>query len=126
MDISRQKYWTRLLFSSQPRDQTHICWIGRRILYDCTTCKLSVYLQAVCLSVERTPPCSCLTYFGLKWRAVLGELSLIDPCKGSGFSQCHFRLVFIYNIWNCEDPLNKIVLSFGLRKMWLQILTAIC
>ena len=94
------------------------------------------YLQAVCI------PASCLylcrknsslllpNLFGLKWRTVLGELSSVDPCKGSGFSQCHFRLGFIYGIWNCEDPLrvgvNKTALSFGLRKMWLQILTAIC
>ena len=130
MEFSRKGYGIRLPFSSQPRNQTHVYWIGRRILYHSDTCKLSVYLQAVYISVERTPPCSCLTCFGLKWRTVLGELSSVDPCKGSGFSQCHFRLGFIYGIWNCEDPLkvgvNKIALAFGLRKMWLQILTAIC
>ena len=82
------------------------------------------YLQAVCIPASCLSLCrknssfSCLTYFGLKWRTVLGELSLIHPCKGSGFSQCHFRLGFIYDIWNYEDPLNvgvnKIVRSFGL------------
>ena len=35
MGFSRQEYWIRLPFSFQPRNQTPIYWIGRRILYHC-------------------------------------------------------------------------------------------
>ena len=56
MEFSRQEYWSGVAMSSSrasslPRDQTHVSYFGRRILYHCTTWEahLSQYFEEIIL-----------------------------------------------------------------------------